>query len=132
MFRKTGSFDRCLDRGRWGNSKNARLYIEDAAAAAASLRLTDMDENGLEAFAQCFFNWLRDFVDPEAIEKSEHFSSAATATRCAAPLPTIKDGPTRTAIRKRPAAEARPAPPTLTASEQRVKRALQRFVSQRL
>ena len=113
LFRKTGSFDRCLDRGRWGNSRNARTYIEDAAAMAASLRLTEAEQQTLEAFAQRFFNWLRSFVDAESISKSEHFSSAASATKLPAPLPA--DVPTSPkAVRKRPAACIASAQPSVS------------------
>ena len=112
LFRKTGSFDGCLDRGCWGNIRNARTYIEDAAAMAASLRLSESEEQTLEAFAQRFFNWLRKFVDAESISKSEHFSSAACATQVPAPLPA--DMPSSPQILQRPAACIAPSQPSVS------------------
>ena len=130
LFRKSGSFDRCLDRGRWGNSRNARLYIEDAAAMAASLRLTPEEDAVLEALAQKFFNWLRSYVDPESIHKSDHFSSAATATTLPCSLPPLAPGPSQSSIRKRPASCTVPAKPEVSpVSHERVNRALHRHFS---
>ena len=126
LFRKTGSFDRCLDRGRWGNSRNARLYIEDAAAMAASLRLDAAEESQLRALSERFFRWLALYVDAAVMRESEHFSSAATATVQPSPLLAIPDGPNSNTIRKRPAAAAKPSLPSASDSSARVERALHR------
>ena len=111
LFRKTGSFDRCLDRGRWGNSRNARTYIEDAAAMAASLRLSDDETTTLDAYAQRLFNWLRQHVDAASIAQSDHHSSAASATRTPSALPiSVPSSPQ--AVKKRPASCVVPRPPS--------------------
>ena len=113
LFRKSGSFDKCLDRGRWGNSRNARTYIEDAAAMAASLRLSDNEERSLEAFAQRLFNWLRLYIDDQSIRQSDHFSSAATATKSPSALPTeVATRPSAACRKKRPASDLAPKPPS--------------------
>ena len=132
LFRKSGSFDRCLDRGRWGNSRNARQYIEDAAAMAASLCLNDTEDALLDCFAQCLFHWLRQSVDESAVRDSDHFSSAATSTRQLTTLPTPLEGPAAATLKKRPAAyKAPPSPQALKASHERVLRGLERFAAKR-
>ena len=111
LFRKSGSFDRCLDRGRWGNSRNARTYIEDAAAMAAGLRLAPEDQQCVDSHGQSFFVWLKKFVDAAAIQRSDHFNSNASATttpRSAVGLPATPSG---ALVRKRPAADRVPCAP---------------------
>ena len=132
LFRRLGSFDKCLERGRWGNTRNARRYIEEAAAMSASLRLSDAELSALQAYAERLFNWLKQFIDPVAIQSSVHFSSAATAT-VPSPLPTgsARD-PVQRSSRKRPAAAVPPMAPRPKQPEcKRVVTGLQRFFAQR-
>ena len=131
LFRKTGSFDRCLDRGRWGNSRNARTYIEDAAAMAASLRLSASESATLDAFAARFFHWLSLHVDADSIAQSDHHTGTASSAQAQKPLPvSVPSSPQ--AIKKRPASCVAPPPPSDTVkSLRRTEQGLQRVFGKR-
>jgi hypothetical protein len=50
---------------------------------SASLRLSDAELSALQAYAERLFNWLKQFIDPVAIQSSVH-SSAQPLPQCRA------------------------------------------------
>ena len=95
LFRRLGSFDQCLERGRWGNTRNARRYIEEAAAMSASLRLSDAELSALQAYAERLFNWLKQFIDPVAIQSSVHFFQRSHCHSAEPAASSLRERPSR-------------------------------------
>jgi len=53
-FLKHGSYDRCMDKGRWRNSRTARIYIDEAAVLMRNMGLT-VDQRAKIVRAQNYF-----------------------------------------------------------------------------
>ena len=77
LFRTDGRFDVTMERGRWTSLTTTRKYLEDAAAAVASLKVPDWSSVQLGILADEFVALVTSIAGKAAVARSPLLSEQA-------------------------------------------------------
>ena len=61
LFRQTGSYSLVTERGRWARPETSRIYISEAAAQTASIRLPTRAQTMLNAHRRRWLKFVKGF-----------------------------------------------------------------------
>ena len=90
QIRMDGHFDATMERGRWHSLSTTRKYLEDAAAAIASLQVPEWSKEQMAILADEFVQYVRNIVGAKAVQQSVLLSAKVRADRHVAEPPTPK------------------------------------------